>query len=181
LNKIVPLILLAAIANILTISLYNYVAGQPGGSGLTLAFSVIWMPLLWISVTIATIILCIIYRKILFAKLMLKLTIPAVLFCTPIPLLILFNIIHPPSDTYGAEGDYIEKGNYTLKHEEWVYHSNGKLAVNKYYRFNRPSDEDQDEDKKIRDSTWTYFNKSGDTVKIEHYKNGHLFSTDRRI
>ena len=180
-NKVAPLILIAAFANIITVILYNYAASQPGGSGLTLAFTVLWMPLLWIPAIIATVILCIVYRKTLFKRFMLKLTIPAILFCTPIPLIILFNIINPLSDTYGAEGDYIEKGSYTLKHEEWVYHSNGKLAVNKFYRFNAPSDEDQDENKKIRDSTWTYFNKAGDTVKIEHYKNGVLLSTDTRI
>jgi len=108
---------------------------------------------------------------------MLKWSISLILFCTPIPLLLL--LVLTIANSYGAESDYIQKNGYTLRHEEWVYRSNGKMAINKYYRMKTPDETDESNDK--RDSTWVYFNKDADTVKIEQYNNGKLISTRLKI
>lgn len=62
------LIIIAFLANLLTIILFNYAANQPGGSGVAMLFALVWMPALWLTTIVATIIISIIKRKYLFQK-----------------------------------------------------------------------------------------------------------------
>ena len=177
-KKLTPLPILAAtavIANLLSVILFLYASREPGGSGLTMAFTVLWMPAIWLISIILGLIVALVYRKILFRRVSLGWTLPLLLLCTPVPFLAVASVLLH-QDTYGAESDYITRDGYVLKHEEWVYNS-GKQAVNKYYRLINEADDMGDDSKLPRDSVWTYFNKAGDTVKVESYDNGKLLST----
>jgi len=88
------LLLIGVVANVLTLLLYQYAASQPSGTGDTLAFIVIWMPMVWIPAVAIMIILCVIGRKTLFKRNKLKFIIPLIILCTPIPLLCLANIYY---------------------------------------------------------------------------------------
>ena len=61
-----PLIIVAILANLLTLILYNYAASQPGGSGLELVFIVLWMPAVWLTTILVTLIIARTKRKLLF-------------------------------------------------------------------------------------------------------------------
>ena len=118
------------------------------------------------------------YRKMLFRRVSLKWTLPVLLLCTPVPFLAIASVLLH-QDTYRAESDDITRDGYVLKHEEWVYNS-GKLAVNKYYRLVNDAVDTGDDSQLPRDSVWTYFNKDGDTVKVEKYDDGKLLSTSSK-
>ncbi len=175
LNSIPILVTTAAIANSLTVILYFYAVHEPGGSGMTMAFTVIWMPALWLISIIITLIVAITSQKVLFKRAILPRSLPVLLFCTPVPFLAVVSILLY-KDSYNAETDYMKRDGYTLKHEEWVYNS-GKLAANKYYRLIYEGQDTGDDSRLPKDSVWTYFNKSGDTIKLERYNNGRLLST----
>jgi membrane-anchored protein YejM (alkaline phosphatase superfamily) len=156
---------LALGANLLTIAFWAFGFGMPGENLTEWLIFLLVLPLIWIVCLIFLAIFVYKGRRELFRRPILKWTIPVVLFCTPLPMsIIYFELLLP--DTYLAERDSLNNE----RHEEWVYRSNNKLAVNKYYT--PGNDEPQN-----RDSTWTYYDKGGDTVKIEKYKNGKLTST----
>ena len=63
-----------------------------------------------------------------------------------------------------------------IKSEHWNYNS-GELAAKKYWkRIGAKTYEDEDEGFK-KDSTWVYFNKKGDTIKTETYKDDKIIAT----
>ena len=99
--------------------------------------------------------------------------IPVIIFCTPIPI----GLIHAEffdSDTYQASSGIITRNNDSLMSEGWIYKSNNKLAVNKYYRIHGSP---YDTSNYKRDSVWVYYYKSGNIIKIEKYDDGKLIST----
>jgi hypothetical protein len=161
------IIYLALAANLLTLVFWFFGLGLPGENLKGWLVFMFALPFIWVTCLILLIVFAYKGRKELFRRQVLKWTIPCILFCTPLPMgIIYFELLLP--DTYLAERDSLNNE----RHEEWVFRSNNKLAVNKYYLpgNDKPSD-------KNRDSTWTYYNKAGDTVKIEKYKNGKLIST----
>ena len=63
-----PLIIIAVLANLLTLISYNYTASQTGGSGASMIFVFPWMAAIWLAAIIATIVIIINKRKLLFQK-----------------------------------------------------------------------------------------------------------------
>jgi hypothetical protein len=180
-KKLKPIPILAttaAIANALTVMLFFYASGEPGGSGMTMEFTVLWMPAIWLISIIIGLTVAIVYRKMLFMRASLGWTLLLLFFCTPVPFSVLAAVfLH--KDNYCAETDYITREGYVLKHEEWVYNS-GKIAVNKYYKLVNQNEDTGDDAEFPKDSVWTYFNRGGDTVKVEHYDKGRLLSSTQK-
>ena len=101
-------------------------------------------------------------------------TIISLFFCTPI-LFLGFRYINRP-DSYRDSTGYISKNGYTIKYENWIYYDNGSRKIIKYWKAVEKDCNDCDSTHFKKDSTWIYFNKKKDTVKIEVYKNGKLIS-----
>lgn len=80
-----PLMIVSLLANLLTIALYHYAASQPGGTGASLAFIVFWMPAVWMTTMIVTIIITFKQRSKLFGIGKTKWTIATLFLCTPVP------------------------------------------------------------------------------------------------
>jgi len=147
-----------------------------GESGESWFIGLFCLPTIWIASIIMAIVFSYKNRKTYFQKSTWLYSIILILFCTPVPI----GFIHAEffeSDTYQAESDTIARNDFSLMHEEWVYRSNNKMAVDKYYR-TQGNTEDISTYK--RDSIWTYFDSSGDTIKIEKYDNGKLVSTIKK-
>jgi hypothetical protein len=174
-KKLTPIFIVALITNLITFCFYFYAASQPGGSGLSLVF-VLTILVLWIITIIVLIVLVIIGRKIIFRRTLLKWTIPVLVFCTPVPFLVMFFILNPPFALYQGESGYNPRNGYTIKEEEWNY-PGGKMAIRKYFKLNTEQYQDVSDLLYVKDSTWTYWDKNGDTAKIEWYKNGKLIKT----
>ena len=174
-KRLTPIILVAIIANLITVCFYFYAASQPGGSGLTLAF-VLALPVIWGVTLITAVTLTVVGRKMIFKKGILRWTIPALVFSTPIPFLVLFFILNPPWALQMEESGYYPKGDYTIKDEEWEY-PGGHMAVHKYFIINSNQTDNTPDEDLMKDSVWVYFNKSGDTSKTEWYANGKLIKT----
>ena len=174
-KKLLPIIIVAVIANAITFSFYCYAAGEPEGSDLSLAFA-LTVPAVWVITLITVIIITIRRRKAIFKKGGLFWKLLVLLFGTPIPFLIVFLILSPPFAIYQAQSGYYPHNGYTIKNEEWNY-PDGKHAVTKYFRLNSEKYERAPESAFKRDSTWVYFDKTGDTTKMEWYKNGRLIRT----
>jgi len=175
-KSLLPIAIVASLANLITVILYLYAGSQPGGSGLTLSFTVLWMPAVWLMSITISLVYTLINRKVLFQKGQLKWTLPSLILCTPIPIWVIAAILLY-SPTYGAESDYIARNGYILWHEEIVYSGKGGLALDKYYRLKSADQDVSDNSQLTRDSVWTYFNSNGDTSKVERYDNGKLIST----
>jgi hypothetical protein len=178
-NKLAPIIIVAAIANIIIFSFYFYAAAAPGGSGLSLVFALAF-PVVWVITLIIVVILVIRGRKVIFKRRIIKWTIPVLLFSTPIPFLVLFFILNPPFAIYGAATGYYPHDGYTIKTEEWDY-PGGKPAVTKYFKLNSEEYESAPESAFQKDSVWVYFDKAGDTTKMEWYKNGRLIRVNKKL
>jgi hypothetical protein len=90
-KRLAPIIVVAAIANIIILSFYFYAAGEPGGSGLSLVFALAF-PVVWVITLIIVIILVIRGRKVIFKRGILGWTIPVLVFSTPytVPGIILY-------------------------------------------------------------------------------------------
>lgn len=150
-KSILPIAIVASLANLITVILYLYAGSQPGGSGLTLSFTVLWMPALWLVSIAISLVYTLINRKVLFKRGQLNWTLPSLLLCTPIPIWVVAAILLY-SPTYGAESDYITRNGYVLWHEEMVYSGKGGLALDKYYRLKSADQVVDDESQLPRDS-----------------------------
>jgi len=64
-KSILPVVIVALLANLITVILYLYAGGQPGGSGLTLVFTVLWMPALWLISIAISLVYALINRKVI--------------------------------------------------------------------------------------------------------------------
>lgn len=175
-----PFIILAIIANVLTIALYNYAANQPGGTGELLSFIVLWIPAIWITTIVLTIVQLIKLRKKLFSNGKTKWTLLTLIFCTPIPLHFSYKLIHPTSDTLQSGSSYSPKDGKVYKSENWYYVSdNRQKYVDMYFIADSLDEKTNGENAFKKDSIWTYFTKSGDTLKVEKYNSGKLISTKK--
>lgn len=173
-----PLILLAIISNLLTIGLYNYAANQPGGTGASLAFALMWMPAVWITTLILTIFLTLKQRKKLFVRDITKWTVATLLFCTPIPLYLGYRLTHPIPETGRSGSSYWPKGGKIYKSENWYYTADYRQKyVDMYFVADSIEEKSKGENAYKKDSTWIFFTKTGDTLKVEHYNNGRLISS----
>lgn len=177
-----PLIIVAVIANILTVALYYYAASQPGGTGASLAFIVLWMPAVWITTIVLTIVLALKRRKNLFVNGKSKWTSLTLLFCTPIPLYFGYQLTHPTPDTLRSGSSYSPKDGKIYKSENWYYTSNYRQKyVDMYFIADSLDERANGENAFKKDSTWTYFTKTGDTLKVEKYNAGQLISSKHYV
>ncbi|MBV4360519.1 hypothetical protein [Pinibacter aurantiacus] len=175
-----PFIFIAIIANILTIILYDYAASQPGGTGASLAFVVLWMPAVWITTIILTIILALKRRRILFTTGKTKSTILTLLFCTPIPLYFGYLFTHPTPESLRSSSSYRPADGKIFKSESWYYTSNDQQKyVEMYFIADSLDEKKNGENAFKKDSTWTYFTKKGDTLRVEKYNAGQLISSKK--
>jgi len=177
-KRFIPLIILASVSSLLTIILYIYAFSQPGGTGAALAFIVLWMPAVWITTIILALVFTIVLRKKLFIKGKTKWTLLLLLFCTPIPIFLGYLLTHPIPETYRSSSWYRHQNGKIYKTESWIYNtSNYQKYLDMYFVADSLEEIKNGEDAFIRDSTWIYFTKAGDTLKVERYKAGQLTST----
>jgi amino acid permease len=172
-----PILLIAACANLLTIAFYFYANGQPGGTHATLPYLVLWIPAVWITALILTLIVIIQKREKLFAGTKIFKTILLLLFCTPLPFYAGYQLIHKNAAYLRLSTAYLHHQGKIYKTEAWYYTPDyRKKFVTKYFIADS-LDEAQNGKKAFKmDSTWIYYSKSGDTMKIEKYLQGKLLS-----
>ena len=172
-----PFIIIAIIANLLTIALYNYAASQPGGTGSSLAFVVLWMPAVWITTIILTIIIAVKRQQKLFVNGNIKWAVSTLLFCTPIPLYFAYQLVHPTPETLRSSSTYKPIDGKIYKSESWYYTSDYRQKyVDMYFIADSLDEKVNGENAFKKDSTWTYFTKTGDTLKVEKYQAGQIIS-----
>jgi len=172
-----PLIIIAITSNLLTVVLFNVASSQPGGTGASLAFIVLWMPAVWITTIILTLIITLKRRRVLFANDKPIWTIATLLFCTPIPLYFGYKLTHPTPETSISSSSRNLKNGSVYKIESWNYTSDTrKKYVDMYFIADSLDEIRNGENAFLRDSTWIYFTKTGDTLKVEKYKEDQLIS-----
>ena len=171
------LIIIAFIANLLTLLLYNYAANQPGGSGVAMIFILVWMPALWLTSIITTIIISVIKRKYLFKKPVVRWTLLTLLFTTPIPAIAFYYVTHPTPETR-SDGMMTNTINGKVyKTEFWERTSTHKKFADKRFIADSTQEAMYGHKAYKKDSTWVYFDNNGDTSKLEYYKNDSLIAT----
>lgn len=146
---------------LINILFYTHILNLNGGSSL---IYVLIYPVFWILTIFIVSVLTYKRRKSWLSKQQKKSTIFFLIFCTPIPLLLLYYIIQP-STYLSSSGGFISKNGFAVKYETWDY-SNGKIAIKKFY-----TNENE------KDSLWIYFDRNGDTLKTENYKKNKLVNT----
>jgi len=172
-----PLIIIAILANLLTIGLYNYAANQPGGSGIAMLFALVWMPALWLTAIVASIIISIIKRKHLFQKPIAHWTLLTLIFTTPIPAIAFYYVTHPTPEirSDGMETNTINGKVY--KTEFWERTATHKKFADKRFIADSAQEALYGDKAYKKDSTWIYFDNNGDTLKLEYYKDDSLIAT----
>ena len=174
-----PLIIIAIFANLLTLALYNYAASQPGGSGVGLAFIILWMPAVWLTSIIATTIISIRKRKSLFEKPLLAWTLLTLFFTTPVPAIALYILTHPTPETRREGRATSTIGGKVYKTEFWIRTRTHNKFVDKRFVADSSQEVLFGDKAYKKDSDWVYFDDDGDTLKIEYYKNDSLISTQQ--
>lgn len=96
-------------------------------------------------------------------------TMISLFFCTPV--LFLSVIAINSSESYRASSSCGNENGYTIKRESWNYRGGGRQVV-KYWKADEMDCCECDSLRLKKDSIWVYFDKKGDTVKIESYKDG---------
>lgn len=84
--------ILAIVSNLLTILLYVDSMSQPAFTGAAMQFVFLWVPVIWTLTVVLAVVWAIIQRKHLFSGAMTKFTLVALLFCTPIPLYLTYEL-----------------------------------------------------------------------------------------
>lgn len=143
-------------------------------SNMSNATSMIYMfifPCFWIATIVFAIILSLKNKAIWFQKEYKVSTIISLFFCTPV--LFLSVIVINSSESYRASSSCGNENGFTIKRESWDY-SDGGRQVEKYWKANELDCCECDSLRFKKDSTWIYFDKKGDTMKVENYKNGKL-------
>lgn len=161
------LLSIAIIYNIINFLFWQHILTMPNATSM---IYIIIFPVFWI-ITIIIVTILTFKNKLIWFKKEYKLsTIIGLFFCTPIFFLFVRSINTPES--YRASSSYISKMGYTIKRERWIY-NNGEQVI-KYWKSDTENCNTCDTTSFKKDSTWIYFNKKKDTIKIEIYKNGKL-------
>jgi hypothetical protein len=177
LYKLLPLVILAVLVNSATIIYFTFTDPLPSAPTIAeLIPKIIWLPVMWLTSIVTAIVVTIKKRKTLFQRAAVKWTIPVILLCTPIPLAVGNELVNQNAFTE-AETEHIRGPGYVIRREKWVYAHGGALAVTKFFRLNRDDNDDTLDPLYKEDSTWTYFDKKGDVLKTEKYKDGKLIET----
>ena len=170
------LIIIATGANLLTLIALLYATNQPGGSGVSLGFAVLIFPGIWLISILTAIICCIVKRKYLFKKQILKWTIITLIFTTPIPFILIFRLTHPVPSVRRYESMLDYRNGMIYKTEYWDSTATGIRFANKIYVADSSDASNRGEAAYKKDSIWVYLNRYGDTIKLEYYKNDTLLS-----
>jgi len=103
------------------------------------------------------------------------------LFCTPIPTVIIVSIalrtIGTENGARGAMTMYNYKDGQKIKMQRWEY-GNGQTYVDKYYKADSIKELIDGESAFLKDSIWIYYNKDGQILKNEKYKDDKLIRTE---
>ena len=129
------------------------------------------LPLFWITTLITVVILAYKNRKEWFEKGMKTSTIILLLLCTPLSIWGISSLTRPEIEWSSTA--YHPKNGVTIKSETWNYRS-GQTAIIKFWKLDTESGISSNEKDYKKDSLWVYFDKNGDTLKIEKYKNDQL-------
>jgi hypothetical protein len=171
------LIIIAIVANLFTLILYNYAANQPGGSGIAMLFALVWMPVLWLITIITAIIISIIKRKSLFRKPVVHWTLLTLLFTTPLPAIAFYYVSHPTPETR-SDGMMTNTNNGKVyKTEFWERTATHKKFANKRFVADSAKEALYGDKAYKKDSDWVYSDNNGDTLKVEYYKDDSLIAT----
>ena len=131
-------------------------------------------PLFWILTVVIVGVLGYRNRKEWFAKEMKISTIVFMILCTPLSIWGFSGLLESEIQLVGT--DYNPTNGITIKTETWNFNS-GKTAVKKYWKLNTENWTDSTESDFKKDSIWVYFDKKGDTIKVEKYTNDLLIET----
>ena len=102
------------------------------------------------------------------------------IFCTPIPIYLGYRLTHPTPETLRSSSSYNPKAGVIYKSESWYYTSNyPQKYVDMYFVADSLNEIRNGENAFKKDSLWTYFTKTGDTLKVEKYKAGLLISAKK--
>ncbi|MGB8194243.1 MAG: hypothetical protein WCF67_20090 [Chitinophagaceae bacterium] len=149
---------------------------QPGGGGAAMAFGFVLFPAIWLIAFVMAMGFFFLDRKVLLKKKMIMRSMICIFFCTPIPFLLAFNAIDLTRNAYLASTTIAHRNNKIYKSEYWNYTSGTMTYALKHFVADSLEEISIGEKAFIKDSTWIYFDESGDTLKIEHYKAGKLIS-----
>ncbi len=132
---------------------------------------IIIFPLFWIVTLITVGILAYRNRKEWFNKEMKISTILFMILCTPLSIWG-FSALTKPEIQLSGTG-YNQRNGITIKSETWNYNS-GETAIRKFWKLDSENWTNSTENDYKKDSLWVYFDKKGDTLKVEKYNNDQL-------
>lgn len=135
---------------------------------------VIIIPVFWIVTMIIVGILAFKNRKKWFNNELRISTIILLILCTPLSVFGFSYITKPKMYLVGT--GYNPKGGTTIKTETWNYNS-GQVAVIKHWKLDTENWTSYDDNQYKRDSIWVYYDKNGDTLKAEKYRNDTLIES----
>ena len=128
-------------------------------------------PLFWIATLITVGILSYKNRKEWFSKEMKISTIVFLILCTPLSIWGYSALTRSEIQLVGT--GYNPRNGVTIKTETWNYNS-GQTAVTKFWKLDTENWTSYDESEYKKDSIWVYYDKKGDTLRIEKYENDQL-------
>jgi len=166
---------IAIVYNVINFMFWQYIKTTTGASSMIFIFI---FPVFWIISILVVTILAFKNKATWFQKGYKASTIVGILVCTPI--LFWFVIAIQTSESYCNSTGYTPQNGYTFKYESWIYR-NGSRQVVKYWKADGENCDTCDSSHFKRDSTWVYFNKKKDTVKVEIYKNDKLISVRKKV
>jgi len=166
LNKI----LLIIAVGFLLINLLFYKNAETLNGGRAMIYIIIY-PLFWIITLITVGILAYKRRNEWYTNELKISTIILLLLCTPLSIWGFYSLIRPEIEL--SSTGYNPKNGITIKSEWWNYNS-GQTAVRKFWKLNTENYGGYDDSEYKKDSIWIYYDKTGDTIKIEKYKNDKL-------
>ncbi len=164
--KLNKTLLLIAIG-FLIINLFFFKNSETLNGGRAMIYIIIF-PLFWVTTLIIVGILAYRNRKEWFNKEMKISTIVFLILCTPLSIWGFSALTRPEIQLSGT--GYNPRNGITIKTETWNY-SSGQTAVTKFWKLDTENWTSSDENQFKKDSIWVYYDKTGDTLKIEKYKN----------
>lgn len=148
---------------------YLHLSSMDGGSSIIYIFI---CPIFWLLTLIIVAFWSYKQRNIWFKENLRNSSFILLFFCTPIPIFMFGSLVRP--EIYLSGISFNSKNGITIKKEDWNYNS-GKTAIIKYWKINIENYMgNPDDDRFKKDSTWIYFEKDGDTLKTETYKDDQL-------
>jgi hypothetical protein len=169
---------IAAAANILTsLTLYYFDHALPSEYAHIADNLIEWV---WGSSIICSIVIAIFNRKQLFKGMMILWTSLILLFCTPVPFFVIIRLMNPMPETILMTSDYEYPVGKVEKNEHWQYSYSDQKYVDKHFLADSLAFEKRGERSFKEDGKWIYFNKNGDTLKVESYVDGKLTNRKTR-